>query len=592
MQRSSCLNRPPSARLSLAGVASRSEADLNRLRTRLNQSGAIISSRSVASRADANFDVEVVNVGDGRRATPVENLLARLEQHGLRRRMAAEDDAGAYAVDVAASADAEEATDDSSDKATASGNSHAGGSRDVSPCPSRVGAFPSSAPSHAPESREAYYYLCVPCELRLTRISRRPPRWRALEDVHFHFSSATHRATASWMADDDIDETLRSSPLVTPTHYYSRIYINGIPTLLSRRPGGGDMFYPLPHEEELVGPFSAAAARDRDRTGGREGSPAMSQSSVASGEHVQRLFPPSARRGAHGGAPVLWHRALPSLYTKVVQIVRRTRSGTLADVPSDRRKYRVARTRSRILVGVDRCSRDEYREQSWMPLHKVPLSPAVYRLRRERIPKPLLARPEYVGRQGQDVPFRCSESAVRAAQAADVAHRTVYTQPNQPIAEGSRDYQRQGDAFTTAVPVPLTVFEDECYRVTLVSTVEQAHHEDLQQRETSRPWSRLARTGESASQEMSHPVLTLELLMQHTQSFTESWKPPVGSTTVVSGSRVPTAAPLSPSRRSSISRPSSSCSSDSMSSSSASKRSTSSMPYPHSSKRAKREGSL
>ncbi|KAG5500966.1 hypothetical protein GH5_04555 [Leishmania sp. Ghana 2012 LV757] len=591
MQRSSCLNRPSSSRLSVGGAGSvPSEADLNRLRSRLKQSGAIISSRSVASRADANFDVEVVNVGEGRRATPVEHLLARLEQHGLRRRLVAEDDAAAYAVDIAASADTGEETDNNSDEATASVKSDTDGFRAASPSSSSVGASSSPAPSQAAETREPHYYLCVPCELRLTRFSHRPPRWRVLEDVHFHFSSASHRATASWMADEDIDETLHTTPLVTPTHYYSRIYVNGIPTLLSRRPGGGDMFYPLPHEQDLVAPFTTAAARDRDRRGSRDGSQAVSHSSVALGEHAQRLFPPSALRGAQGGAPALWHRALPSLYTGVVQIVRRTRSSTLAEAPSDRRKYRVARTRSRILVGVDHCSCDEYREQSWMPQHKVPLSPALYRLHRERVPKPLLARPEYVGQQGQDASFQCSDAAARAAQAADVAYRTVYTQPYQPIAEGSHDYKRQGNAFTAAAPVPMTVFEDECYRVALVSAAEQVHYQDLLHPETSRQPSRPLCPTDSESQEMSHPVLTLERLMQHTQSTSKSWRPAAGSVTVLNSSFVPTTAPSLLSRRSSSSHLTRGRRSGCTSTSSACEDSTTSRSSPHRSKRVKREG--
>lgn len=592
MQRPSWWSRPPSARLSMAGAAAvPSEADLNRLRSRLHQSGAIVSSRSVASRADANFDLEVVNVGEGRRATPVEHLLARLEQHGLRRRLVVEDDAAAYAVDVAARADTEEsANEDDQVHASREGEAEAPGA--VSSCSSGDGAFSSPAPSQTPETREAYYYLCVPCELRLTRISRRPPRWRALEDVHFHFSSAAHRATASWMADDDIDETLRSTPLITPTHYYSRIYVNGVPTLLSRRPGGGDMFYPLPHEQDLVAPSSAVAARDGDRVDYWHGSRTVSNASEASGAPADRFFPPSTLRGAQGGAPVLWHRALPSLYTRTVQVVHRTRSSCLADLPADRRRYRVARTRSRVMVGVDHCRLDEYREQSWMPLHKVPLSLAVYRLRRERLPKPLLARPEYAGPQGQAVPLRCSESAVGTARAADVAHRTVYTQPYHPIAEGSRDYHRQGDAFTTAVPVPTTVFEDECYRVALVSAAEQAHHEGLSHAETSRRLSHSVCRADVASEEINRPVLTLELLMQHTQSTSQSWRPAVGSNTALNSSFVPSTAPPSPSRRSSISHLTSSSSSGSTSSLSSSEHSSTSRSSIHTRKRVKPEGCL
>ncbi|CAJ1028856.1 hypothetical protein Q4I32_005006 [Leishmania shawi] len=536
------------------------------------------------------MDLEVVNVGDGRRATLVEHLLARLEQHGLRRRLAAEDDATSYAVDVAARGDTGESAEDGNDEVNTSGENGTDGSRAAPSCSSSVGDFSPVAQSKASQTREAYYYLCVPCELRLTRISRRPPPWRALEDVHFHFSSATHRATASWMADDDIDETLHSTPLVTPTDYYSRIYVNGIPTLLSRRPGGGDMFYPLPHEQELVASLNASAACDYDGVDERHGSRTKSQSSTVSVTHTGGLFPPSAPRGAQGGAPVLWHRALLSLYTKMVQVVRRTRSSSLADVSSDRRKYRVDRTRSRIMVGVDHVSLGEYREQSWLPLYKVPLSLAVYRLRRERVPKPLLARPEYTGRQGQAVPLQCSEAAVLAAQAADVAHRSVYTQPYQPISEGSRDDHRQSDAFSMSIPVPTTVFEDECYRVALLSAVERAHHEDLLHTETSRRLSRSVCVANGEPQEMHHPVLTLELLMQHTQSTSQPWGPAVGSNTALRSTFVSTTAPPMLSHRSSIGHLTRRSSPSSTSSAPVSEDPTTSSSSIHTRKRAKREG--
>ncbi|GET89731.1 hypothetical protein, conserved [Leishmania tarentolae] len=590
MQRSSWQSRPSSTRLSMAGAgAVPSEADLDRLRSRLHQSGAIVSSRSVASRADANFDLEVVNVGDGRRATPVEHLFARLEQHGLRRRLATEDDAAAYAVDVAARSDTEDNTEDEGDDRHASGENDTEALRTLSPCSSGRRALSSPAPSEASETREAYYYLCVPCELRLTRISRRPPRWRALEDVHFHFSSAAHRATASWMADDDIDETLQSTPLITPTHYYSRIYVNGIPTLLSRRPGGGDMFYPLPHEQDLVPASSAAAPRDCDHDDGWHFPRTGSHSSEASGAPAGRFFPPTTLRGAQGGAPVFWHRALPSIDTGTVQVVHRTRSSSLADLPADRRRYRVARTRSRAMVGVYHCSLDEYREHSWMPQHKVPMSLAMYRLRRERIPKPLLVRPEYTASQGQATPLRCSEFTVLAAQAADVGHRTVYTQPSHPIAEGSRDHHRRVDTFTRAVPVPITAFEDECYRVALVSA-EDAKGEDLQHSETSQQRSSSVRVAGGDLEERKCGVLTLELLMQHTQSTSQSWRPAIRSNSASNSSIVLASVPPSPSGRSSISRLTRSSSSDTRSSSLLSEHSSRSRSPTPTRKRIKREG--
>ncbi|KAG5501434.1 hypothetical protein JKF63_03247 [Porcisia hertigi] len=552
MQCSTRRSQSMSSRLSEAGSAAPpTVADLNRLRRRLHQSGALMSSRSAVSRANVDIDFEVVNVGEGRCATLVEHLLARLEQHGLRRRLVSEDDAAAYAVDVAARADTEGTSDDDTDEENVSEKLDNNNSRAATSRSSGVRALSPVASSRSLESREAYYYLCVPCELRLTRVSRRPPRWRAVEDVHFHFSSATHRATASWMADDDIDETLHTTPLITPLHYYSRIYINGIPTLLSRRPGGGDMFYPLPHEQDLVGSCSAPFGKETYRLADCEDFGAMSESSDASGALAKKLFPPLTLRGAQGGAPVLWHRALPSVYTGLVQLIRRARSTALAELPSDRRKYRLDRAKSRMMVAVDHCSLDEYRRQSWLPPQKVPLSPAVYRLHRERVPKPLLARREQASRHGQVTSL---PSNGLAEQAADTGHRTVYAQPPLPIAEGTRDYHRQGDDITTTVPVSTTVFEDECYRVALRSAVDRAHQENLQRPDTSPQLNHRMTDADAASQEMTQPVLTLELLMHHTQATSQSWGPRNRSTASLSGSLVPSTAlpPSSPPRPSGI----------------------------------------
>lgn len=527
-----------SSRRSTVGGAAPSEADLTRRRRRLHQSGALISSRSVASRPDVQSDFDVVDVGHGRRATPVEHLLARLEQHGLRRRLLAEDDAASYAVDVMARLDEEAHPELDPD-----------GDADTAILPSSSTSTASSsigtAASHCTDqrhaaTREAHYYLCVPCELRLTGIIRHPPAWCDLENAHFHFSSAAHRAAASWMADEDIDETLHTTPLVAPTHYYTRIYVNGVPTLLSRRPGGGDMFYPLPHELGLLAPATSPSDRVAAGTDNfhaqRPLSRAPSHSSMeGSGNAVHRLFPPAALRGAQGGLPALWHRPLPSVYTRQFQLMRRTRAANDVELPDVDHKYRLYCSVVRLMVSVDHIDIDDYRASTWLPLDAVPLLPAVYRLRQERVPKPLLARlpPRadriYVPR------FPEAAQAARAAAAPDVPHRRVYTQPYRPIAHGSGDYARQGGDVAAAAPVPLTVFEDECYRVALVSAAEARQHlEDVPPQ--SNPARTSSRNGSvsppgAAAEEAasaSQPVLTLELLKQHAQSTSQGWQSPAG----------------------------------------------------------------
>lgn len=511
----------------LGGGGVPSEENLSRLRSRLRQSGAIMSSRSVASRADVLADFEVVDVGEGHHPTGVEQLLARLEQHGLRRRLATEDDASAYAVDMAVRAAEEEAAQhrakspavDSSEEGSGAGHD-VGCSHFVEMSTSSQGAVSRSvsASRHGEDStaREPYYYLCVPCELRLTRISRQAPPWRALEDVHFHFSSAAHRSTAAWMADDDIDATLRSTPLVTPTSQYSRIFVNGVPTLLSRRPGGGDMFYPLPHEVDAVRPAA------REHMAGQE-TDASSRASSARGSQPFQLFPSATAHGEGGGQAVLWHRALPSIYTTDVQLLRR--AGLPAPVQKPARKskynpkvYRIGRRRARAQVHVDHVDLRTYRAHSQLPPSLLPLTPVVLPIHRARIPKILLQ---------QQLPAKGGEGGAQAAEpktslsvALDDPHRRLYTQAYEPLAEGWRDFVKQGGGDrTTEPPAPLTVFEEESYRVALVSAAEQ--HRCLR------------RQSSFASRESAHEdapvVLTRELLTQHTQSALHGWRSPTDS---------------------------------------------------------------
>lgn len=448
-----------------------SEANLSRLRGRLRQSGAIVSSRSVASRGDLQQqEYEVVDVGEGRVPTGVEQLLARLEQHGLRRRLATEDDAAAYAVHVAVRV-AEEREESREERHTRSGDaSHDGsvqGSSDV-----------------AADAREPYYYLCVPCELRLTPVSRRAPPWQALEDVHFHFSSAAHRSTASWMADPDIDETLHSTPLVTPPAHYSRIFVNGIPTLLSRRPGGGDMFYPLPHELHEIRPAKDQSDAHHD---GSSSVPTSRASSVGTSNghhhhhrHRYRLFPTTAERGEWGGAAVLWQRPLGSLFTSTVQLPRRIVDPGPPDPGVNRVVYRMRRRHARARVGLDHVDQTTFEKKTVLPFRVMPRTPVVLSVYRARVAKALLRLPFYNGEErgaNRVDGGRGSEVVSKAIVNADDPHRVIYAQSTALLRMGvdrNESFNLPEPPTAREPPVPLTVFEEECYRVALISQEEES----------------------------------------------------------------------------------------------------------------------
>ncbi|KPA80896.1 hypothetical protein ABB37_04301 [Leptomonas pyrrhocoris] len=544
---------PPSSRPStlVTGTGMPSEANLSRLRSRLRQSGAIMSSRSVASRADAHVDFEVVDVGEGHHPTAVEQLLARLEQHGLRRRLAAEDDAAAYAVDVAVRTSEEGHCDGSPTSAGSEDGvrekSRATESNSAAVGTSSIGSVFASRHGDA-DAREPYYYLCVPCELRLTRISRRAPPWRALEDVHFHFSSAAHRSTAAWMADDDIDETLRCTPLIAPTNQYSRIFLNGVPTLLSRRPGGGDMFYPLPHEME------AARPPPRGRGVAHESALSSRASSLGAASSPFPLFPLASARGESGGAAVLWHRALPSVYTAKVQLLRRSSLAAPVKKPQleeqhqrrQRQKvYRVPRRRARVQVYVDHVDLQTYSAHSRLPPLKIPLTPVVLPIHRARMAKMLLKlEVSPTAKTPVESEPHADAEAVPESIRVDDPHRTVYAQSYVPIAKGWRDFHKQGGGLhTVEAPMPLTVFEEESYRVALVSA------EDQQSRLRRLP-SLASR--ESMREEGAPVVLTRALLTQHTQTTSDTWQSPTGSD--VGASMASSTQRASRSRQSSVSR--------------------------------------
>ncbi|CAD2215537.1 hypothetical protein ADEAN_000299200 [Angomonas deanei] len=102
--------------------------------------------------------------------------------------------------------------------------------------------------------RQPYFYLCNACSLALSPELQSAPSLSVLQDAHHHFASARHRLKATWSNDPKINETVGEEGDRIRHDHYARIFVNGIPFLLSRSPGGGDMFYPLPHETSLVNP--------------------------------------------------------------------------------------------------------------------------------------------------------------------------------------------------------------------------------------------------------------------------------------------------------------------------------------------------
>lgn len=424
----------PLADSTLAGRNSRMDAAptsdvLKRKRSRLYRSGALMSSRSAVSRLDAVEDLEVVDVGEGKVANQVEELLARMEQHGLRRCFAAEDNPSTYTVD--------EVLRNSEAEISATAACFGGDDGDAN-------------------KRETYFYLCVPCEQRLTMVSQRAADMRMLEDIHYHFSAAAHRSAASWMADPDIDETLKVSPLVYPSTCYSRIFVNGVPMLLSRNPGGGGMFYPLPHEADSIRPTH----RHRDGFAGKvsEGNEtSIGLVSEFNGADYP-LFPPQKLRSHEGRDSVYWYHPIQSLYTGSIQVLRR--SGIEREPVQERKtRFRVRRAAARRMVKVDHVPLDVYRENSFMKFSSVPTQPTLFEVRKERVPKWVLAsglgEQEPLSRNGEDT--------------EDVPHRSIYTQPFEPLCSCNAEVSPSWPSHAA----PLVVFEEDSYRLALRSEEDQ-----------------------------------------------------------------------------------------------------------------------
>lgn len=215
------------------------------------------------SDMDGHF---AVNVGTGKTATLVEEFIARLEPHGVRRLLLEESgDQGEYESYV------------KNDKEKVS-------SLHLAPSDSESTPLKSSNSIESIEdeedSRNPYFYFCICCDCRLTSVSHTSSSMEMLQDIHYHCGMASHRKRLSWLVEpeqlsrlsvereggesplleeennvlDDVDryvrETLRNQPEWQHTEQYLRVFVNDMPVLLSRRPGGGDMFFPLPHEIE------------------------------------------------------------------------------------------------------------------------------------------------------------------------------------------------------------------------------------------------------------------------------------------------------------------------------------------------------
>ncbi|RNF04891.1 hypothetical protein TraAM80_05029 [Trypanosoma rangeli] len=300
-----------------------SSADrVSRLSQRL-RSGAIAMSRSAITQTDLLVD-RIVDVGEGGAANFFEQLLARLEQHGVRR--CREGDEAATNLD--------------------SGNSPhetpAVGHRSVD-----ASLQLAAAVAHgAEDARAPYYYMCVPCEVRLTATATTAATLAMLEDAHHHCSSAEHRRIASWMGEPDIDCTLQNALEMDPTGY-ARIHVNGVPMLLSRRPGGGDMFFPLPHE-----------VQDHERTApaGMDG----------------RLF-------ATQPQTEVWHHPLRSVYTGARQLLYRD-----DDFRPRRKNKGKQHQRLRCHFNVHHIPMDSYEAESFLG---GPTVPAIFEVTRQRLPK-------------------------------------------------------------------------------------------------------------------------------------------------------------------------------------------------------------
>ncbi|ORC91670.1 uncharacterized protein TM35_000052660 [Trypanosoma theileri] len=311
----------------------RGDDNISRRSERL-RSGAMAMSRSALTHTEVLED-KIVDLGDGVMANFYEHLLARLEQHGLRRCLAneREDD------------DNNNTNKDDTNKNGMNVN------HDMSLDEGKSNCASTNTPGEPRDSieedaREPYYYLCVPCELPITKVSSRAATLSMLQDAHYHLCSAEHRRIASWMGEPDIDFTLQNSSELDPSGY-TRIHVNGIPMLLSTRPGGGDMFFPLPHEIN---------ERDRSSPSG------MDTLLTATEPHTE-----------------MWYRPLESIFTETKQMLYTTGfDGNLRT----RRWDEISRKRSRFIL--QHISKEKYEKESFVEGETVP---ALFEIKPQRLPK-------------------------------------------------------------------------------------------------------------------------------------------------------------------------------------------------------------
>lgn len=405
---------------------SESSARFSRLRERLRRSGAMVSSRSVLSRLyAASEDLLVVDVGDGKTPTAVEQLIARLEQHGLRRCLLKESDIAectvAPWVNVALDGGTPAARDGEDE---VSGADHDDGN-----------------------TRESYYYMCVPCETRLTNVSVAPATKTMLDDMHYHFSSAAHREAASWMADPDIDETLTATPLIEDPHAYTRIHVNGVPMLLSRRPGGGDLFYALPHEADRVSARKVVRrasvmdkAEDTDPRKPGEG-----------------LLFPSPRYSSDAN---YWYHPLTSVDTQCKQLVTLQRKDLLDGAKNYLTGNVIRQSTARRAIRVTHVPVEEYLQHTLLDKDRVTVRPCLFALQTHKLPKNL-GNPKR--QRDADAP----------QQESSGGKRPCYIQPKVPYVSHLTPHpgpaEKGGEEDTTAWCNRCLVEPNSVFRVALVS---------------------------------------------------------------------------------------------------------------------------
>ncbi|CCW71103.1 unnamed protein product [Phytomonas sp. Hart1] len=458
-----------------------------RVRKRLHSSGVITSSRSALNHGDSfEFDDDyVIDVGEGKRPNFTEQLLAHLEQHGLRRCYADEDDFAEFTASPEVVH--EEAQETDHDETT-------------------------STLSKQDDARRAYFYICVPCEIRLTKVYTHAATHNILEDAHYHFSSAAHRSTASWMADPDIDVTLSNSPLVDITGY-TRIFVNGVPMLLSRRPGGGDMFYPLPHEQERFNPHNKVVRRAPP--------PHHVLDSISSpheemGAHKNKKSSPLYPSLRYSSNANYWYRPLTSTYCRRTrQIVSRFEGTIEHALVKWKTPFHQLTARRRIQVNQVRIQ--SLKSNLLVDSSVMPTIPALYPILRRRIAKKFL---------------ECSKGLPDPPQAPVEPYRVQYIQPYQPYLFHSDTFDETHTSNDETSKLDRFIVESEgVYRIGLLSENELKHleHErdlldvvcyDL-------GTSSLAGGGQQTEFVTTAP-LTQEMLSQLTQSSPFSLKQPNG----------------------------------------------------------------